>query len=46
MFVTELPAHRGLVCGLRGRTAHKREDTCGFSPLANHPISLQDALRA
>ena len=32
--------------GVRGRTAGKRETTCGFLPLVDHPLSLQDALRA
>ena len=27
--------------GVRGRTAGKRETTCGFLPLVNHPLSLR-----
>ena len=41
-----VPAPDGPGRGLRGRTAGKRETTCGFLPLVNRPLSLQDALRA
>ena len=44
--VAELPVHHGRERGLRGRTAGKKGDTCGFPLLVNHPLSLQDALRA
>ena len=36
-----MPAFGWRECGLRGRTADKRETTCGFLPLANHPLSLR-----